>query len=95
MSNETSFRLTCPAEQVYLRLTPDGGGSAMIPMRHDGAQQDWEVDVPLAPGLYRFRYYYVERGGRLMLYHPPGGADGAKLDGLDGVLRVGGDGTAA
>ena len=90
MMRKTAFRLTSDAEQVYLRLTPDQGSSAMIPMRRRGGN-DWGVEVPLSPGVYRFRYYCVEHGGGLVMCHPGGDPAAGKLDGKDGVLRVADD----
>ena len=84
---ETEFQLRCPAEQVYLRLRPEHGGSEMFPL-HKSGEQDWHIALKLRPGMYHFRYYYVESGGRLMMYHPPGDhRDRIGLDGLDGVLH--------
>ena len=85
---KTQFHVRCLAEQVYLRVQPEHGSSEMFPL-HKSGEQDWHLALALRPGLYHFRYYYVEQGGRLMMYHPPEDHhDAIGFDGLDGVLYV-------
>src|SRR5690242_16725060 len=82
------FQFRCEADHVYLRLKGQHGGSRMFPMQSSGEHR-WELKVPLDPGVYHFRYYYIAPGGRLMLYHPP--HEFAKknwIENLDTVLCV-------
>jgi hypothetical protein len=50
----------CPqAEQVYLVKDRIGGRSSWLTMT-PGDDGQWELNVQLEPGQYRFRYYAVE-----------------------------------
>jgi hypothetical protein len=56
------FGLRCAAQQVYLGVAGQDGIATAIHQMTPGLDDDWNLDLKLRPGTYRYRYY-ADHGG--------------------------------
>lgn len=77
-----AFRVYCrDAEQVFLLGDFNDWSTLATPMRCDDGQT-WEIEIPLAPGTYRYGYFIINADPRHI------GRDGSCPSRINGITRV-------
>ena len=82
------FNMRCAARNIYLLIGGEDGKSKALHQMEDEGHGQWQLDLTLNAGTYRYRYYADDDG--ITTYVKADEADDIpiQMDGFDAVLTV-------